>query len=95
MIGALAALPSPCRIAGVADGADVRTRTGHLAQVYGIVTAYLEEVMYDTLDHFPAGPADQREIQLIVWDAVNHDPDYDVVAWLSRAGCPLGLAAAA
>jgi|SRR6267143_1369147 hypothetical protein len=94
MIRALVAL-SPNRIAGTADAADVLNRTEHLQAVHGAVIEYLEEILSDTMDHLQAGPVDQREIELIVWDAVNRDPDYDVIAWLSRAGCPLGLAAAA
>jgi hypothetical protein len=63
--------------------------------VYAAVIEYLEEVLYDTMDHLPTVPADQREIELIVWDAVNRDPDYDVVASLSRAGCRLEFPALA
>jgi hypothetical protein len=94
LLATLASLTPP-RIVGTADAADVLTRTEHLQAVHGAIIEYLEEVLDDTVTHLPAGPANQHEIELIVWDAVNRDPDYDVVAWLSRAGCPLGLRAAA
>jgi hypothetical protein len=95
LIGTLAALSPPHSIVGPADAADIVTRTEHLQQVYGAVIEYLEEVLDDTIDHLPASPADQREITLIVWDAVNRDPDYDVISWLARAGFSLDLAVAA
>jgi hypothetical protein len=96
MIRALTALSPPSRIVGDANSADVLNRADHLQAVYGIVTSYLEDVMFDTIDHFAmVGPVDQHEIECIVWDAVNVDPEYDVVGALSRAGCSLGLRAAA
>ncbi len=96
MIGALAVLPPPRRIARNADSADVINRADHLEAVYTIVMTYLEAVMLDTVDHLAtAGPVDRHEIENVVWDAINHDPDHDVVGALSRAGCLLGLRAAA
>jgi hypothetical protein len=95
MLRALAAL-SPGDIIGNADSADVHNRADYMQAVYGAVTAHLEEVMLDTVDHLAAvGPVNHHDIETIVWDAVNHDPDFDMVGALTRAGCSLGLRAAA
>jgi hypothetical protein len=95
MLKALSAL-SPARIVGIADAADVLTRTEQMKAVHSIVIAYLEELMFDAVDHLEAArPVNQREVENIIWDAVNEDPLYDPVAWLCRAGCPLELRAAA
>jgi hypothetical protein len=86
----------PPRIRGTADAADVLNRTEHLQAVHGALVEYLEAVLDDTMDHLDVPePVDEREVELAIWDAINVDPDYDVIAWLSRAGCQLGLAAAA
>ena len=91
----LAAL-SPRPIVSNADSADVLNRAGHIEAVYTIVMAYLDDVLHDTMDHrATVGDANECEIEHALWGAVNRDPDYDVVAWLSRAGCSLALPAAA
>src|SRR5215468_9964361 len=94
MLRRLAAI-QPTRIVGIADAPDVLTATEHLAEVNAIVMAYLDAVLDDTIAHLPAGTPDTPAVVNAIWDAVNEDPDYDPVAWLARAGCPLGLRAAA
>src|SRR5262245_14769607 len=90
LVRALSALSPPRPIVGVADAAGVLARTEHMQKIYRIAMDYLEAVMATTIDHLPTAEAvDQHEIQLAIWDSVNDDPDYDVVAWLSRAGCLL------
>jgi hypothetical protein len=86
----------PVAIRGTADAADVLNRTEHIQQVYAGVIEHLEEILSDTMAHLDVPePVDEREVELAIWDAVNVDPDYDVIAWLARAGCHLGLVAAA
>ena len=86
MVRALASL-TPASIRGAADAPDVENRAEHLQDVYWTVMDYMEAALADTITHLPA---DGFEVKCAMFDGINEPGDYDVVAALVRAGCPLG-----
>jgi hypothetical protein len=94
LIAQLAAL-APRPIVGFADAADVEARTDHLQAVFKAVIEYEQAAITDTVDHLAAVRNHRGEVVDLLWDSINEDPDWDIVAALSRAGCSLGFRAAA
>jgi hypothetical protein len=92
---ALSAL-SPHRVVGNADAADIAARADLMREVFVAAVRYEEAIVADTIDHLPPMTArDREEIVKYLWDSINEDSDYDIIADLNRAGVCLDVRAAA
>lgn len=83
---ALIAAARPPSIARAADASDAAIRAAHMADVHQAVIEYLEAVMADTIDRLPVGRGCRRDVELLLWDALNQDTD-DLAGKLADAGC--------